>query len=158
MTSSPKKLLFVCSGNICRSPMAEGMARTFGEQSGIAVDVQSAGTLGIEDHPAHERIVQACAKVGVDVYGHRSQGITDELVEWADMVLVMELAHAEFIREHHPHIGEKMFMLGNFGGLHEIDDPIGGWWFAYGRSREEVERCVRGLLSRIGGNSSPNQA
>lgn len=147
---TPKKLLFICSGNICRSPMAEGMARVFADQAGLDVEARSAGTLGIEGQPAHDRIVRACRRVGVELGGHRSQGLSAELIAWADRVLVMELAHAELVRERYPEVDEKMALLGIFGGLHEIDDPIGGWWFEYSRSVGEVERCVRGLLERVG--------
>ena len=129
-------------------------ARTAGlqadEREDLEVEVQSASTLGLEDRPADPHAVAVCAEVGVDIGDHDAQPLTDELIDWADYVLVMEYRHAAHIREHHPQAGEKVLMLGNFGGnAPEIADPIGGWRFQFRRSRDEIQRCVHGFMRRL---------
>ena len=145
----PHHVLFVCSGNICRSPMAEGLARAYAAATRRSMEVRSAGTLGIIDHPADSKAVAVCAEVGVDISGHLSQGLSEDLVSWADYVLVMEYGHARHLRDHYPEVGDDLLMLGAFGGLFEIEDPIGSWKLKFRRSRDEIDRCVRAFVDRL---------
>ncbi len=148
--SRPHRLLFVCTGNICRSPMAEGLARAFAEAEDLEVEVQSASTLGLFDRPADPHAVAVCTEIGVDISEHLAQPLTDALIDWADYVLVMEYRHAEHIRAAHPQVDERLLLLGNFGGeAPEIADPIGGWRFQFRRTRNELQRCVEGFMRRL---------
>jgi len=129
--------------------MADGIARWYADQTGRAVLCRSASTLGLQDYPADPNAVAVCAELGIDLSGHRSAPLTDELINWADYVLVMEFDHAQHIREHHTQVRERLLMLGNFGGVSEIADPIGGWRFRFRRSRDEIRRCVEGFIDRL---------
>ena len=148
-------VLFVCSGNICRSPMAEGLLRTYAEIRQRPVEVRSAGTLGIREAPADAYAVAVCAEIGVDLGGHRSQALTPELVAWADYVLVMEYAHAAVVRTMMPEVGEKVLLLGGFGRAMEIADPIGGWKFQFRWSRDEIKVAVEMFLDRLPQKGAP---
>lgn len=148
--SRPLRLLFVCSGNICRSPMAEGLAESIGERLGIPVQARSAGTLGLIDRPADPKAVTVCREVGVDLGDHRSQGVTEELLAWADRVLVMELEHATHLRSYYTNAGEKVLQLAQLGGRADIPDPLGGWTFTFRSTRRLLETCIEALLRRIG--------
>ena len=86
------RILFVCTGNSCRSQMAEGFARHFGEGM---VEVQSAG---IEAHGKNPRAIEVMAEAGIDISGQESTGLTDEMLEWADLVVTV-CGHAD---EHCP--------------------------------------------------------
>ncbi len=145
----PYRLLFVCTGNICRSPMAQGLARWYADTTGRALEIRGASTLGLADYPADPNAVAVCAELGVDIGGHRSVPLSQVAIDWADYVLVMEFHHATHIRQHHPSVGERMLMLGNFGGVPEIADPIGGWRFQFRRSRDEIRRCVEAFIERL---------
>lgn len=144
------RLLFVCSGNICRSPMAEGLSVGIGASLGIDVHARSAGTLGILERAAARKAVKVCREVGVDISDHRSQAVTAALMEWADHILVMEYAHAAHLREFYPDVGDKLMLLGPFGGEAEIADPIGGWTWTFRRIRKQLEACIRAFLLRVG--------
>lgn len=147
---APHRLLFVCTANICRSPMAEGFARAYGEERGWAIESQSCGVNALPDNAAAPRSVRAMAEVGIDIRAHRSRPIAEELVAWADYVLVMEIRHATRVRERWPEADGKVMLLGNFGGVLEIDDPYGSWFMGrYRRSRDEIQRCARQFIDRL---------
>ncbi len=129
--------------------MAEGIARWYADAEGRDVSVKSASTLGLLDFPADPNAVAVCQELGIDIANHRSQPLTDELAEWADYLLVMEFHHAQHVRDQHPLVGERLLMLGNFGGVVQIDDPIGGWRFRFRRSRDEIRKCVEAFLDRL---------
>lgn len=148
-TANPYHVLMVCTGNICRSPMAELLCRDYAEARGRVMEVRSAGTAGLIDQPADPKAVAVCRELDLDLSAHRSQGITDELIAWADYVLVMEYAHASYVREHFPAVGEKLMLLGTFGGMVEIADPLGGWTFRFRRSRNDIKKCVDGFVDRL---------
>jgi protein-tyrosine-phosphatase len=145
----PYRLLFVCTANICRSPMAEGLARMYADTRGWVVEARSAGTHALPGNPAAPNSVKVIRELGGDITEHRSQPISDELVEWADRILVMEMRHAQSIRERHAAADEKIQLLGTFGGLVEIDDPYGSWIFTYRRRVRDIQRCVETFMDRL---------
>src|SRR5881396_718122 len=97
--ASTKRIVFVCSGTICRSPMAEAIARKLLADAKIPAMVISAGTLGINSNPAATHAVTAVQELGIDLSGHRSQGVTLQLLRMADHVLVMSPEHEDVILE-----------------------------------------------------------
>jgi protein-tyrosine-phosphatase len=147
--TAPHRLLFVCTANICRSPMADALARRYAEERGWTYEILSAGTHAREGDAAAANAVKAVREVGGDLSGHRSQPMTEELARWADRILVMEMRHAADVRERFPIADEKVQLLGTFGGLVEIDDPYGSWIFTYRRRRDEIRRCVEQLMDRM---------
>lgn len=143
-------LLFVCTGNICRSPMAEGIARKDARELGLDVEVQSASAMGLDGRPADPKAVAVCAEIGVDLSNHSAQPVTPEVMTWADHVLVMELRHAHDLRERFPEHDAKIALLGTFGGAMEIADPIGGWKWTFRRIRRQIGSATRSFLLRLG--------
>lgn len=143
------KLLFVCSGNLFRSPMAERIAEAVGDRYGVSIEARSAGTLGLVDRPADPKAVVVCREIGLDLSDHRSQGLSEALVAWADRIVVMELAHAVHLRTYFPDVGERVVQLGPFVGLSEIPDPVRGWTFQVRRVRRLLERAVDELVRRL---------
>jgi len=150
MSAHAPRLLFICTGNICRSPIAEVIAIHHGDEVGAPVQARSAGTLGIEEAPANPHMVAVAREGGMDLAGHRSQPITDELVKWADYVLCMEMSHMAHMREFHPDVGERLLLLGNFGGMMDIPDPHGSWFRkSYRKSRDDIQRCVHRFVDGL---------
>lgn len=147
--SRPLRLLFICHGNICRSPMAEAIAEAHGDTIGLPVEARSAGILGLVDRPADPKAVAVCREIGLDLRDHRSQPITPELLAWADHVLTMDASQAAHLREHYEVPGDKVLLLGAFGGYPAIDDPMGGWTFTFRRCRRRIEASVHALLRRL---------
>jgi protein-tyrosine-phosphatase len=147
--SAPHRLLFVCTANIARSPIAEAVARQYAAERGWWVEVQSAGTHAVPGEPAAPNSVKVSREIGADCSEHRSQPMTDELVAWADRILVMEMRHASNLRERFPAADEKVQLLGTFGGLVEIGDPYGSWVFTYRKRRDEIVACVEAFMDRL---------
>jgi protein-tyrosine-phosphatase len=143
------RLFFVCTANICRSPIAEGLARALATEAGLSVESRSGGTLGWIDKPAAPNSVKVMKGLGIDISGHRSQGVELEHMDWADFVLVMEMKHASILRERFPQHNDKIMVLANFGGLYEISDPVGRWILRFRKCRDELRKCVLGFFEQL---------
>ncbi len=147
--SRPRRLLFVCSGNINRSPMAAGIAESVADRVGLNIVTRSAGTLGILDKPAHPNAVTVCREIGVDLSGHRSRGLDDEILGWADKIIVMELEHATHIRAYFEPYADKVIRLGPYAGVDDIPDPHRSWVCIYRRCRRTLEGAIAKLLTAL---------
>ena len=150
-------LLFVCSGNICRSPMAaEQMRHLAGSLGRADWIVDSAGTLGIEGAPASPEAVEAMAEIGRDLRRHRSQGIRAEHVEWADLVIAMTHAHlmelaSMFPRDPTPRLVLRAFERGSDPDpdAPDLPDPIGKPLRFYRDQVPVIVRCVEHLAHHL---------
>lgn len=145
----PHRLLFVCTGNLCRSPMAAGFAKAYADARGIPVEVRSAGLAGFEGRPAEATAVRVMNEADIDITDHRSTGLPEELVKWADYILVMELGQASEVRRRYPEADARVMLLGNFGGTFEIPDPMGGWRWRFRRVRAQIKTSVEGFLDQL---------
>src|SRR5437762_9435493 len=108
-----KSVLFVCTGNICRSPIAEGLFRRLIGNRGD-IDVVSAGVHAVRGQPPSLYAVQVCAEDGTDISGLRSQPLTAALVDQATHIFAMTGAHVETIQTLFPQTAEKTFLLREF--------------------------------------------
>jgi protein-tyrosine-phosphatase len=151
------KVLFVCSGNICRSPMAAAYFRHRAAQSGLShVVVDSAGTLGIEGAPAAAEAVQVMAEIGVDLSGHRSKGVGEALLRTSDLVVGMTRSHLEYLALHHPEGEDRRLLLRAFESGPRPDpnapglrDPIGRPLEVYRELLPLIVRCADHLLLHL---------
>ena len=134
--------LFVCTGNTCRSPMAAALLRRAAETRGLAVQVQSAG-LFTDGSPAADPAIEVMAEWGVDLSAHRSQTITPELCDWADVIAVMSLQHKQLLAVQGVD-SRKIIVLG--GG---IPDPYGGSVEVYRATRDRLADAVTELLPKL---------
>lgn len=112
-------VLVVCTGNICRSPIAQAWLAS---QLHGAADVQSAGTSALVGSPADPSAVQVCRDAGLDLASHRARQITPELLRAANLVLVMESGHRDHLCRIAPWATGKIWRWGHHAGT-DIADP-----------------------------------
>ena len=147
MSSKSKfQILFVCSGNSCRSPLAEGLLRLkLPSRLQDEVEVKSAGTLGIEGSPAARYSVELVQEMGGDISSHRSQSLTEELMRETDLVLAMASEHVDYLHEEFPQYRENVFLLKRFGraaGEANTDDSDDDIFDPVGLSKETYRLCA----------------
>jgi len=141
-----KSVLFVCTGNICRSPIAEGLfRRLLGNRKEI--EVASAGVHAVHGQPPSLYAVQVCEEEGVDISGLRSQPLTAALIDRATHIFAMTGAHLETIQMLFPQGAEKSFLLREFEEpgttvWRDVPDPIG-------LGREVYEDCARTIKNAL---------
>lgn len=146
------RVLLVCTGNICRSPLAEAlMRRTLGERGAADVQVGSAGTGAWDGAPASEGAYLVGLEHGLDLSSHRARLLTKDLVEQADLVLTMARHHRARVDELG---GEgRVFVLGEYAGREgdeaEVSDPFGGDLDVYRETLAELEALVAAATERL---------
>ena len=157
-----KTILFVCTGNVCRSPMAEGILRRAVQGRGD-YQVLSAGLGAAESQPPSPYAVQAVKELGIDISGQRSQMLTARLVGQADYIFGMTHSHIDTIMALYPQATEKTFLVREFDETldsfdKDISDPIGGSYAVYLNCRDQLEQGIVSLLAFVEqGQSAPGQ-
>jgi len=146
-----KRILFVCSGNTCRSPMAEALAREIiRRQYGGAIDVCSAGVFALPGARATPEAVEALAEAGIDLKGHRAALLSTALVEEADLVLTMTAMHRHQILQLASDSGHKVHVLADYAGWGgDLEDPIGRPLAVYRDCASRLRTLVTAALARF---------
>lgn len=150
------RLLFVCSGNTCRSPLALALAQRALTDLGWRVDIRSAGVSALSGAPASEGSLAVADRHGLDLTAHRSRAIDDDLLEWADLILVMSPGHLLRLAE----LGAagKAALLDAFARGDEtggddigagVPDPFGGYDEEYEEAYRTLEDLVGKALRRL---------
>ena len=151
-----RQVLFVCTGNICRSPLAEAMLRRAVEERGLDVSVGSAGTGAWEGAPASEGAYLVALEHGLDLSAHRARLLTRDLVEASDLVLTMARHHRARVDE----LGGagRVHVLGEYAGLApadaEVGDPFGGLLELYRETFVQLEQLIAAVAERLAAEAS----
>ena len=145
-----KKILFVCSGNTCRSPLAEGIAKKVFADSKTH-RVASAGTSALDGLPASPPAANVAEKNSIDLSSHLARLLSGALVKEADLIIALASKHRETVGIIDPAALEYTYLLTDFCEDVEGDvtDPIGMGLEEYEKTFETIERCVRGLTMNI---------
>jgi len=152
-----KTILFVCTGNICRSPMAEGLFRRMTEARG-EYEVLSAGVGAMDGLPPSPHAIRAMQDLGIDISRQRSRALTSTLVNQADYIFGMTQGHVDAVTMLYPQTTEKTFVLREFDETldvyeKDISDPIGESFTVYVQCRDQIEQGLVSMLKFIEQNS-----
>ena len=138
--SKASSVLFICTGNICRSPMAAALLKHRRDEQGEFI-VRSAGIRALDGQPAHPLAKDEMSRRGIDLTGHRARTITPNLLAKFDLILVMESEHREWIEERMVSVRGRVHLLGHWRGL-EIADPLNGGRHAFELAAETMAQCL----------------
>jgi protein-tyrosine-phosphatase len=145
-------ILFVCTGNLCRSPMAAGLLRQRLAREALdsRYEVASAGVWAVDGRPASPDAVAVMAERGIDLCDHVARTVTADDVAAADLVLVMAREHAQMLLNTWPQYDYKVHRLSEMAGKRQdIEDPYGGPIEAYRRCADTIASYIEEGFRRI---------
>lgn len=148
-------IIVVCTANICRSPMAEGLlAHALAAENGPLknLKVVSAGVAARPGDYVSENSVVALKKVGIDIAGHRARPLTQDMLDSALMVLCMTESHRSLIELQASPVPARLHLFRDFlpaGASREIADPFGGPLKLYEASRDEMVEAIPSIVAQL---------
>ena len=148
-----KNILFVCTGSSCRSPMALGLVK---DKLNNRKDIKllSAGIIASNGLPASVNAIKVMAEIGIDISGHHTQRLTKEIVNKADMILVMTQWHKLEMIGMLDKPGKEIYLMKEFiknrdNDDLDVQDPIGKDIVFYRNCRDEMNQAVSGIIEKI---------
>lgn len=153
--SAKVNIIFVCTGNTCRSPMAEAyFKKALAEKLGCDVDqledfgykVSSAGVMAMIDQPASPESIQICADEGIDLTSHRSRGLSESDITDGDIIFVLGNSHKRRILDFYPDAESKCRLLSSKG---DICDPFGGSIDVYRKCASQIKEALQERLGEL---------
>lgn len=145
-----KTILFICTGNTCRSPMAEGIFNAEAEKEGIPFRASSAGTYAYNNLPVSENSEKAMREIGLDISKHKSRQITRTMLSQADLILTMTEEHTEFLNTVASEHSKKIMTVAKYIDLDiSVEDPYGNNLDEYIRCRNQLQKIIKLIIMKL---------
>ena len=140
---SPIKIIFVCTGNTCRSPMAAALAEQIFSQAGLVTKVASAGVSAWANQPASRHAISVMKDKGLCLIAHKAALVSKEILDGAALILTMTSSHGAVLISDYPEAKDKIFTLGEYVGKNtDISDPFGGSLEDYRTCAEQIKTLL----------------
>ena len=137
-------MLFICTGNTCRSPIAEGIFNKQAKEKGIDWRAASCGLSAAGGQPAARNAVLVLNEYGIDLSGHRSRQVNEQMLQSVDMIFCVTRRHMDLLAATYPDMKYKMAVLSE-----EIPDPYGGDIEIYSKTAEIMQKAIESLIRGI---------
>lgn len=141
-------IMFICTGNICRSAMADGMMNKLIKENNIDVEVYSCGVYAETGNGATYNAVEAAKEYGADISSHRATNIRDSKIKEMDLILCATMSHKQSVVYLYPKLKGKVFTMKEYANLDkegqdmDIKDPWGYDEFVYRKCASEINECL----------------
>lgn len=149
------KIMFICTGNICRSAMAEGMMRKLVQEQNKEAEVYSCGIYAETGDYATYNAVEAASKYDADISNHRATNIRDSKIEEMDVILCATISHKQSVLYLYPELEGKVFTIKEYAKLDkngqymDIKDPWGYDMDVYENCAKEIKECLDIIINKI---------
>ncbi len=146
-----KNIVFVCTGNTCRSPMAEALMKKLLKDNNIdTINVISRGLSAFENSPASENSIKAIKKYNIDLTSHRAKSLSPDELKYYDLILTMSSNHKNIIISAFPDVKDKIFTVYefSFNKNADISDPFGGNIEIYEKCLDEIYKCIEEIVKK----------
>jgi protein arginine phosphatase len=143
-------VLFVCTANICRSPMAMAIFRSKIGQGIDSWRIESAGTWAIDGEPVNQKVLQVVSERGMDLSEHRSRSTTSELLRSFNVILTMEQGQKEALQVEFPEVAKRVYLITEMvGSMYNVHDPVGGPIDGFRITADEIDNILTSGFDRI---------
>lgn len=148
-------ILFVCSGNICRSAFAEKLLKKLSQENNLKLEIDSAGTYTNNDLPANADAIRISENFGINLKDHKTKKLTEELLDKNDLIFAMEPSHLFEILITSPKAISKVFLLSSFDDSKErmILDPYGKGDELFNSSFNRIVNCCKLIIKKLAKSS-----
>ena len=141
-------IIFVCTGNTCRSPMAAALATSIFGQNNLDITVLSAGVAAADNYPASQNAVLAMEDENIDLTPHLSTLISQEIIVQSALILTMTTSHLQIVKNIHP--TANAYTLAQYAGKkHDISDPFGGDLETYRKCAMQIKKLLTASVAKL---------
>jgi len=144
-----QKILFVCTGNTCRSPLAHVLAQKHFDDNGLDLIADSGGVFAADGASASAHSVSVAKKLGLDLAGHKAKKISREIIHEAAVVVCLTMGHKAHLVENYPEHTGKIFTFGELSeDCGDVSDPFGGDFAIYEKCAAQIKLYIEKILWR----------